>query len=83
MGRILIDLEKLDDLRHKANEGTLTREERQEYETLIETMDFFAFSQRMHLSTSDRDAFLKMLDSPPEPNEVLRRAAERYRERCG
>ncbi len=29
----------LDDLGHKANEGTLTQEERQEYETYVEAMD--------------------------------------------
>ena len=36
---------KLDDLRHKANEGTLTPEERTEYESFIETMDFIAILQ--------------------------------------
>ena len=36
---------KLDDLRHKANEGTLTQDEREEYETLIETIDFIAVLQ--------------------------------------
>ncbi len=32
----------LDDLGHKANEGTLSEEERQEYETYIEAMDVIA-----------------------------------------
>lgn len=42
-----------------------------------------ADAERTHLSARDRDLFLNMLDSPPEPNDALRRAAERYRERCG
>ena len=33
------------------------------------------------LSNRDRDAFLEMLDNPPEPNEALRRAVENYRRR--
>jgi hypothetical protein len=32
----------LDDLGAKANEGTLTEEERREYETYVEVMDVFA-----------------------------------------
>jgi hypothetical protein len=36
---------RIDDLRHKANEGTLSSEERDDYETLIETMDFIAILQ--------------------------------------
>jgi len=36
---------KLEDLRGKANEGTLTPEERSEYETLVETIDFIAILQ--------------------------------------
>jgi len=36
---------KLEDLRHKANEGTLTPDERTEYETLIETIDIIAILQ--------------------------------------
>jgi len=36
---------KLDNLRHKANEGTLTPEERTEYEALIETIDIIAILQ--------------------------------------
>lgn len=32
------------------------------------------------LSDRDRDAFLALLDSPPAPNEALRRAAGRYRD---
>jgi uncharacterized protein (DUF1778 family) len=35
------------------------------------------------LSARDRDLFLQLLDAPPEPNEALCRAAERYRERRG
>lgn len=36
---------RLEDLRNKANEGTLTPHERGEYETLIETIDFIAILQ--------------------------------------
>lgn len=36
---------KLDDLREKANEGTLTPDERAEYETFVETIDFIAILQ--------------------------------------
>jgi uncharacterized protein (DUF1778 family) len=42
-----------------------------------------AEAERTQLTARDRDLFLKMLESPPEPNEALRRAAERYRECCG
>ena len=35
------------------------------------------------LSARDRDLFLQMLNAPPEPNEMLRQAAKRYRERRG
>jgi hypothetical protein len=35
----------IEDLRHKANEGTLSPAERDDYETLIETMDFIAILQ--------------------------------------
>ena len=33
------------------------------------------------LSDCDRDIFLSLLDAPPEPNEVLRRAAREYARR--
>jgi hypothetical protein len=35
------------------------------------------------LSDRDRDVFLSMLDDPPPPNEALRRAAVRYKQRHG
>jgi len=31
------------------------------------------------LSDRDRDLFLSLLESPPKPNEALKRAAKRYR----
>ena len=37
--------------------------------------------QRTVLSNRDRDLFLKLLDTPPKPNEALRTAAERCRKR--
>ena len=39
--------------------------------------------QRTVLSDRDRDLFLKMLDTPPKPNKVLKKAAERYKKRHG
>jgi uncharacterized protein (DUF1778 family) len=42
-----------------------------------------AESERTRLTARDRDLFLNMLDSTPEPNEALRRAADRYRKHCG
>ncbi len=36
---------KLDDLRHKANEGLLSASERKEYETFVEAVDFIAILQ--------------------------------------
>lgn len=42
-----------------------------------------AESERTRLTARDRDLFLNMLDSPSEPNDALRRAAERYRKHCG
>ena len=36
---------RLEELRRKANEGTLTSQERGDYETLIETIDFIAILQ--------------------------------------
>jgi uncharacterized protein (DUF1778 family) len=33
------------------------------------------------LSVRDRDLFLQLLETPPEPNQSLQRAAQRYRER--
>jgi uncharacterized protein (DUF1778 family) len=35
------------------------------------------------LSNEDRDFLLNLLDNPPEPNDVLRRAAARSKERYG
>ena len=35
------------------------------------------------LSIRDRDVFLEMLDSDAEPNAALKKAAKRYRARCG
>jgi hypothetical protein len=35
------------------------------------------------LSERDRDLFLALLDSPPPPNKVLRRAAAKYKKRHG
>ena len=32
------------------------------------------------LSNEDRDIFLRLLENPPEPNEALRRAAQRHSE---
>ena len=37
--------QRLDDLRQKANEGSLTSSERKEYETFVEAMDFVAILQ--------------------------------------
>ena len=39
--------------------------------------------ERYHVTTlsdRDRDIFLKMLDSPPPPNEALKKAAKRYKQ---
>jgi uncharacterized protein (DUF1778 family) len=33
------------------------------------------------LSNTDRDAFLAILDNPPEPNKALRKAAKNYLKR--
>ena len=35
--------------------------------------------ERLHLSDADRKVFLAALDNPPEPNQALRRAAQRHR----
>lgn len=35
------------------------------------------------LSNTDRDFLLHLLDNPPEPNDVLKRAFARYKERYG
>ena len=35
------------------------------------------------LSDRDRDLFLTLLESPPRPNKVLRKAATRYKRRHG
>jgi hypothetical protein len=47
---------KLDDLRHKANEGTLTPDERTDYETLVETIDFIAILQAKSKRMLEEDA---------------------------
>jgi uncharacterized protein (DUF1778 family) len=39
--------------------------------------------EKITLSASDWDAFYDALVNPPEPNETLRKAARRYRERVG
>ena len=39
--------------------------------------------QSRTLSDRDRDIFLHMLDDPSGPNEALKKAAERYKERLG
>ncbi len=35
--------------------------------------------ERLQLSDQNRKVFLAALDDPPEPNQVLRRAAQRHR----
>ena len=37
--------------------------------------------QKTVLSDRDRDAFMKLLDNPPGPNNALRNAAKQYRKR--
>lgn len=37
--------------------------------------------QQTLLSNRDRDSFLRMLDTPPEPNAALRAADKEYRKR--
>lgn len=39
--------------------------------------------ERLHLSDQDRKVFLAALDNPPEPNQALRRAAQRHRRLTG
>jgi uncharacterized protein (DUF1778 family) len=39
--------------------------------------------EKITLSTKDWDVFYDALINPPEPNEKLREAARRYRERVG
>ena len=39
--------------------------------------------ERITLSAKDWDVFYDALINPPEPNETLREAARRYRERVG
>ena len=39
--------------------------------------------EKITLSARDWDAFYEALANPPEPNEKLREAARRYRERVG
>lgn len=36
----------------------------------------------IRLSDRDWDLFLKLLDDPPEPNDYLKRAAQRYQEKA-
>ena len=42
-----------------------------------------ASHEKITLSARDWDAFYDALVNPPEPNEKLRQAARRYRERVG
>lgn len=42
--------------------------------------DVLEQQQHIHLSDRDRDRFLAALDSNAQPNEALRRAAERYKQ---
>lgn len=37
--------------------------------------------QTRMLSNRDRDIFLEMLENPPEPNEVLKKAVSEYKKR--
>ncbi len=39
--------------------------------------------RRTVLSNRDRDLFLKLLDTPPQPNKALRKAATAYRKLAG
>lgn len=39
--------------------------------------------EKVALSARDWDAFYEALVNPPEPNEALKKAARRYRERAG
>ncbi len=39
--------------------------------------------ERLHLSDQDRKVFLEALDNPPEPNQALRRAAQRHHRLTG
>lgn len=39
--------------------------------------------ERVTLTDADWDVFYDVLVNPPEPNEALRQAARRYRERAG
>ncbi len=39
--------------------------------------------EKITLSANDWDVFYDALNNPPEPNEKLREAARRYRERVG
>ena len=41
--------------------------------------DLIRQNEVITLSNADRDVFLDMLANPPEPNEKLKRAAEKYR----
>lgn len=41
--------------------------------------DILEQHQNIHLSDQDRDRFLAAIDSSPQPNQALRRAAERYK----
>lgn len=45
-----------------------------------ETIDQY---ERMRLTKEDRDVFLAAFSEPPEPNEALKAAVKRYRERTG
>ena len=39
--------------------------------------------EMIHLGVRDREVFVEALLNPPEPNQRLRQAAERYQERLG
>jgi len=47
---------RLDELGEKANEGTLTEEERQEYATYVEVMDVLALLRVKAQANGDRNA---------------------------
>lgn len=47
------------------------------------TDEILARHQRIELANEDWQTFTEALENPPEPGPVLRRAAERYRERYG
>jgi uncharacterized protein (DUF1778 family) len=50
-----------------------------EAETAMENDDTGCEEILPSLPNEDRDYFLNLIDNPPEPNEVLRKAAEHYK----